>query len=95
MYLIQIKVEELNDSKYIGMCIYNVVILSIMGVAINYLVSGRINISYAFTSIIIIAGTTLTQTLVFVPKVGYIIVNTYYEGVIQKYAEFCFNFDNS
>ena len=62
--------EALNDSKYIGMCIYNVVILAVMGVAVNYVLDASVNVGYAFTSTFIIAGTTLTQVIIFVPKVS-------------------------
>ncbi|ELU13426.1 hypothetical protein CAPTEDRAFT_196516 [Capitella teleta] len=65
----KVKVEALNDSKYIGLCIYNVVVLTVMGVAVQYVSNDAINVSYGFTSGLILLGTTLTQTIIFGPKV--------------------------
>ena len=73
IHKIQIQIEALNDSKYIGVCIYNVVILATLGVAINFVLGETLDASYGFTSSFIILGTTLTQGLVFVPKVGVIL----------------------
>jgi gamma-aminobutyric acid type B receptor len=62
--------EALNDSKLIAMCIYNVALLSCLGAAINFVLDGDVNSSYGFVSGIIITGTLITSTIVFVPKVG-------------------------
>ncbi|ELT87738.1 hypothetical protein CAPTEDRAFT_22448, partial [Capitella teleta] len=65
----RVKVEALNDSKYIGMCIYNVVVLAVIGVALQYVIKDAVNASYGFLSGLILLGTTLTQTIIFGPKV--------------------------
>ncbi|ELT87728.1 hypothetical protein CAPTEDRAFT_211745, partial [Capitella teleta] len=65
----KVKIEALNDSKLIGMCIYNVVIMTTMGVAINYVMANQKEYAYGFSSGFIIVGTTLIQLIVFLPKV--------------------------
>lgn len=69
-YYIQVQVEALNDSKLIAMCIYNVVLLSCLGAAINFVIDEDIDSGYGFVSGIIIAGTLITATVVFIPKVS-------------------------
>ena len=61
-------IPALNDSKPIAMCIYIVVILSTLGIPVEFVVHD-INITYGLTSTLIIAGTSITQCLIFVPKV--------------------------
>ena len=65
----KVKVAALNDSWYIGLCIYNVVILATLGVAVNFVVEASMDLVYVSTSCLIILGSTLTQSLIFVPKV--------------------------
>ena len=66
----QVKLEALNDSKLIGMAIYNVLVLSVVGAVINYAIDDDMNLLYGITSGIIIVGTMLTANIIFVPKVG-------------------------
>ena len=51
------------------MCIYNVVVLSIMGVVLAYVLVLQVTLHYVLTSAILILGTTMTQAIIFVPKV--------------------------
>ncbi|ELT92412.1 hypothetical protein CAPTEDRAFT_123994 [Capitella teleta] len=67
----KVQVDALNDSKLIAMCIYNVALLSCLGAAINFVLDGDVNSSYGFVSGIIISGTLITSTIVFVPKVRF------------------------
>lgn len=67
--MLQVTYEGLNDSKHIGMCIYNVVILSVMGVTLSLVLDRQLDLMYGMISAIQIVGTTLTQLVVFVPKV--------------------------
>ncbi len=62
-------VPALNDSKYIGMAVYNVVLMSVLGVSLSFILAERKNESFCLISIFIIFCTTLTLSLVFVPKV--------------------------
>nr|KAG5705051.1 hypothetical protein BaRGS_018781 [Batillaria attramentaria] len=61
-------IPELNDSRWVGLCIYSVVVLGLLG-AIHVLVGRPTpDTSYILSSALVFAGTTLTQCLVFVPK---------------------------
>nr|XP_006823238.1 PREDICTED: gamma-aminobutyric acid type B receptor subunit 2-like [Saccoglossus kowalevskii] len=64
-----VSISILNDSHYIGICIYNVVLLSVLGAPLAYLLRSQPKISYIITSAFVIVGTTVTQCLVFVPKI--------------------------
>ncbi|XP_078356482.1 gamma-aminobutyric acid type B receptor subunit 2-like [Oculina patagonica] len=64
-----VTIPALNDSRYIGMSVYNVVILSILGVAITSVIRSHQDATFAITAVFIIFCTTLTLCFVFVPKV--------------------------
>ena len=63
------KVPVLNDSRLIGICLYNIGILSAVGLGVTLLLDDDIVLTYAVISVCVIIGTTLTQTIIFVPKV--------------------------
>ncbi|KAK3101930.1 hypothetical protein FSP39_007438 [Pinctada imbricata] len=65
----RVSIPALNDSKYIGMSVYNVVIMCICGAAISFIISDQPNPSFIIISLFIIFSTTVTLCLVFVPKV--------------------------
>ena len=79
-----VDIPALNDSKYIGMSVYNVVIMCVIGVPISYILSDDQDASYIIISIFIIFCTTGTLCLVFVPKVSMVLV-----CVINLYSERC------
>ncbi|XP_072029935.1 gamma-aminobutyric acid type B receptor subunit 1-like [Amphiura filiformis] len=62
-----VRVPALNDSKYIGMSIYNVVILSFIGVPVSFVLDD-IDAHFIIISMFLIFATTLTLCLVFIPK---------------------------
>ncbi|KRY28879.1 Gamma-aminobutyric acid type B receptor subunit 2 [Trichinella spiralis] len=64
-----VNVPALNDSKYIGMSVYNVVLVCGVGVAISFILQDQINECYIIISMFIIFCTTVTLALVFVPKI--------------------------
>ena len=64
------KIAALNDSQHIGMCIYNVVILSVMAVIMSFVLSNHVDLHYALLSSFAILGTTVTQLIIFMPKVS-------------------------
>ena len=66
---LQIKIEALNDSRQIGVCIYNVVVLSSVGLMLNLLLEDQQVRMYGVTTGCILIGTTATQLIVFIPKV--------------------------
>ena len=66
----KVTIPALNDSQTIGMCIYNVVVLSVVGVIMSFVLTTQPTLNYVLTSAMLIVGTTITQLMVFVPKVS-------------------------
>jgi len=66
----EVTIPALNDSKYIGMSVYNVVIICIAGVAVAAIIENDPNSAFLILSTFIIFCTTVTLCLVFVPKVS-------------------------
>jgi gamma-aminobutyric acid type B receptor len=64
-----VQIPALNDSKYVGMSVYNVTIMCVLGVAISSVLYEQQNTSFLLISVFIIFCTTGTLCLVFVPKV--------------------------
>ncbi|XP_074660588.1 gamma-aminobutyric acid type B receptor subunit 2-like [Tubulanus polymorphus] len=64
----QVSIPALNDSKYIGMSVYNVVIMCVSGAAISFIIKDQLNAAFIIISLFIIFCTTITLCLVFVPK---------------------------
>jgi hypothetical protein len=68
-----VSIPALNDSKHVGMSVYNVFIMCVMGAAIALVLSDQKDAVFILISIFIIFCTTATLILVFVPKVGVIL----------------------
>lgn len=64
-----VSIPALNDSKHVGMSVYNVFIMCVMGAAIALVLSDQKDAVFILISIFIIFCTTATLILVFVPKV--------------------------
>ncbi|EFO20901.1 metabotropic GABA-B receptor subtype 2 [Loa loa] len=64
----RVNVPALNDSKYIGMSVYSVVVTCLLGLPLVYILKDRINEAHILGSLFIIFCTTLILCLVFVPK---------------------------
>ena len=66
-----VTIPALNDSKYIGMSVYNVFVLAVIGVIVAIALDGSMyyEAPYAISSLCLIVCTTVTLLLVFVPKV--------------------------
>lgn len=64
-----VHIPALNDSTYVGMSLYNVVLLSITTAVVGYFLRDQHERSYILTSIFILLCVTITLCLVFVPKV--------------------------
>ena len=75
--LFQVTIPALNDSNLIGMCLYNVVILGGVGLTLTLLLEEREVLRYGVMSGCLILGATLTQLMLFVPK-----VNTSYSSLV-------------
>lgn len=65
-----VSIPALNDSKYIGMSVYNVGIMCIIGAAVSFLTRDQPNVQFCIVALVIIFCSTITLCLVFVPKVG-------------------------
>ena len=67
-----VTIPALNDSKYIGMSVYNVVVLGIIGLVVTFAFDGSTHhvVPYAISSSCVIVCTTVTLLLVFVLKVS-------------------------
>ncbi|CAF3398127.1 unnamed protein product [Rotaria socialis] len=64
-----VHITALNDSAYVGMSLYNVVLLSITTAVVGYFLRDQPERSYIVTSIFILLCVTIILCLVFVPKV--------------------------
>uniref|UniRef100_A0A1I8BCH0 G_PROTEIN_RECEP_F3_4 domain-containing protein n=1 Tax=Meloidogyne hapla TaxID=6305 RepID=A0A1I8BCH0_MELHA len=64
-----VNVPALNDSKYIGIAVYAIVVMCAVGLALALILQEHLNEAFGLISIFIIFGTTLTLCLVFVPKI--------------------------
>ncbi|KAH9508641.1 hypothetical protein Btru_049496 [Bulinus truncatus] len=60
---------ELNDSKWIALCIYNVVVLGPIGVVVIMATEDKPEMNYALEATMIILITSITECLIFVPKI--------------------------
>ncbi|KAL1130635.1 hypothetical protein AAG570_011877, partial [Ranatra chinensis] len=77
-----VSIPALNDSKYVGMSVYNVVLMCIMGAAVSFVLSDQQNASFLLISVFILFCATITLWLVFVPKLVELRRNP--QGVIDK-----------
>nr|XP_054755802.1 gamma-aminobutyric acid type B receptor subunit 2-like isoform X2 [Lytechinus pictus] len=66
----KVKIPALNDSHYIAVCVYNVVIMSVLAVVVNnWVIQGNHRtMSFMLVSLCICITTTATLCLLFVPK---------------------------
>lgn len=64
-----IKVKQINDSRYVGMSIYNVVVLCLITAPVAMVIASQQDASFAFMSLAIIFCCFLSMLLIFVPKV--------------------------
>ncbi|XP_054160716.1 gamma-aminobutyric acid type B receptor subunit 1-like [Oppia nitens] len=64
-----VKLKQLNDSRLVGMSIYNVVILCLITGPVSQVIEDQVNAHFAFIALAIIFCCFLTMALVFVPKI--------------------------
>jgi len=66
-----VKIPALNDSHHIGMAVYNVVIVCIVGTpVVSFVQAKQFEASFIVTAICILFSTTSTLCIVFVPKIA-------------------------
>lgn len=63
------KVKQINDSRYVGMSIYNVVVLCLITAPVAMVIASQQDASFAFMSLAVIFCCFLSMLLIFVPKV--------------------------
>jgi gamma-aminobutyric acid type B receptor len=66
----KVAIPALNDSPYIGMNVYNVVLTSLIVVFCDSLLSDRTTINYLVVATLILTSTTTALCLLFLPKVN-------------------------
>ena len=66
-----VTIPALNDSKYIGLSVYNVVILSAIGATVSMVLNDTAyyELLHVLVSAVVLLSTTVTLTMVFLPKV--------------------------
>ncbi|GJQ69433.1 GABA-B-R1 [Trypoxylus dichotomus] len=64
-----VKIKQINDSRYVGMSIYNVVVLCLITAPVTTVIASQQDASYTFVSLAIIFCCLLSMALIFVPKV--------------------------
>ena len=67
--ILQVHIAALNDSRLIGLCLYNVVILCGVGITLTLVLEDKVAMLYGISSAILIIGTSGTQLVIFIPKV--------------------------
>ncbi|XP_005093535.3 probable G-protein coupled receptor 156 [Aplysia californica] len=65
----KVSLPQLNESKWIALCIYNVVVLSPVGVVVVMATDSKPEMSYSLEAAILILVTAVTEFLIFVPKI--------------------------
>uniref|UniRef100_A0A1I8H480 G_PROTEIN_RECEP_F3_4 domain-containing protein n=1 Tax=Macrostomum lignano TaxID=282301 RepID=A0A1I8H480_9PLAT len=69
-----VHVEALNDSKTIGICVYNTTVMGLIGVVLDFaLPVGSIDLRHQLLSCCIIVCATTTVLLVFAPKIAILV----------------------
>lgn len=79
-----VKISALNDSQYIGVSVYSVVITSAIVVVLANLIAERVTLAFVTITALILASTTATLCLLFVPKINDIWARGNYSREIGK-----------
>jgi len=67
-----VKVKQINDSRLVGMSIYNVSVLCIITAPVSLVIADKPNATFAFVALANVFCCYLSMALVFVPKVLFI-----------------------
>ncbi|KAG8242241.1 hypothetical protein J6590_070076 [Homalodisca vitripennis] len=70
-----VKIPALNDSQYIGLSVYSVVITSALVVVLANLISERATLAFVTITALILTSTTTSLCLLFLPKIHAILHN--------------------
>ncbi|XP_033643403.1 gamma-aminobutyric acid type B receptor subunit 1-like [Asterias rubens] len=75
-------VRDLNDSRYVGMAIYNVAVLCIITAPVTIIIRSQQDAVFGFAALTVVFCSSITLILIFVPKMLYIHKNP--DGVYTK-----------
>lgn len=64
-----VKLKQINDSRFIGMSIYNIVILCLITAPISLFIRNQINSHFIFVSFTILFCCFISMALIFIPKI--------------------------
>ncbi|ELT94338.1 hypothetical protein CAPTEDRAFT_192959 [Capitella teleta] len=64
-----VNLPGLNDSKFVGMCVYNVVVLCVVGITVSLVMKDKQTVTYAFQASCMFLCASTTLSLLFIPKV--------------------------
>ncbi|XP_067621174.1 gamma-aminobutyric acid type B receptor subunit 1 isoform X2 [Eurosta solidaginis] len=64
-----IKVKQINDSRYVGMSIYNVAVLCLITAPVGMVIASQQDAKFVFVSLAVIFCCFISMLLIFVPKV--------------------------
>lgn len=64
-----VKLRQINDSRYVGMSIYNVVVTCLITTPVIMVTASQQDASFAFVALSVIFCCFLSMALIFVPKV--------------------------
>uniref|UniRef100_A0A061QLL2 Gamma-aminobutyric acid type B receptor subunit 2 n=1 Tax=Cupiennius salei TaxID=6928 RepID=A0A061QLL2_CUPSA len=64
-----VKVKQLNDSRLVGMSIYNVVVLCLITAPVTLVINSQTDATFAFVALAIIVCCFLSMALIFMPKI--------------------------
>lgn len=65
-----IKVKQINDSRYVGMSIYNIAVLCLITAPVAMVIASQQDASFVFVALAVIFCCFLSMLLIFVPKVS-------------------------
>ncbi|KAF4520555.1 hypothetical protein B566_EDAN008754 [Ephemera danica] len=80
----RVKIPALNDSQYIGMSVYSVVITSGIVVVLANLISERATLAFVTITTLIFISTTTTLCLLFVPKIHTIWIHPDGDPIVES-----------
>ncbi|XP_070150184.1 uncharacterized protein Gaba-b-r3 isoform X2 [Polyergus mexicanus] len=81
-----VKIPALNDSQYIGMSVYFVVITSSIVVVLANLMPDRATLAFVTITALILASTTATLALLFLPQLANILAGERADPVVQSFG---------
>ncbi|KAL6438373.1 hypothetical protein ACFW04_004488 [Cataglyphis niger] len=81
-----VKIPALNDSQYIGMSVYFVVITSSIVVVLANLMPDRATLAFVTITALILTSTTATLALLFLPQLANILAGERADPVVQSFG---------